>query len=67
MGEYVKTFKDKDWDNNKNNKSMSLHIDDDKLLKSIKPFRLRSKNKKNIKLNDLPVYNNRYIKTKIRL
>ena len=62
MSGYVKTFiKDM------NNKLMSLHIDDDKLLKSIKPFRLRSKNKKNIKLNDLPVYNNRYIKTKIRL
>ena len=62
MSGYVKTFiKDM------NNKLMSLHIDDDKLLKSIKPFRLRSKNKKNVKLNDLPVYNNRYIKTKIRL
>ena len=41
MSGYVKTFiKDM------NNKLMSLHIYDDKLLKSIKPFGLRSKNKK---------------------
>ena len=29
---YVKTFKDKGTDKNKNNKLMYLHIDDDKLL-----------------------------------
>ena len=29
---YVKTFKDKGIDKNKNNKLMYLHIDDDKLL-----------------------------------
>ena len=40
MSGYVKTFKDKDWDNNKNNKSMSLHIDDDKLMENITPFGL---------------------------
>ena len=31
MSRYVKTFKDKGVDNNKNNKLMSLCIDDDKL------------------------------------
>ena len=40
MSGYVKTFKDKDWDNNKNNKSMSLCTEDDKLLENIKPFGL---------------------------
>ena len=32
MSGYVKTFKDKGGDKNKNNKLMSLRIDDDKLL-----------------------------------
>ena len=32
---YVKTFKDKGGDKNKNDKLVSLHIDDDKLMKKI--------------------------------
>ena len=42
---------------------MSFRIDDDKLLKSIKPFGLRLKN---IELNALPVYHDRSIKAKTR-
>ena len=34
--------------------------------KNIKLFALRLKTQKNIELNGLPVYNDRYIKTKIR-
>ena len=33
MSGYVKTFKFKDEDKEKNNKLMSFHIDDEKLLK----------------------------------
>ena len=36
MSEYVKTFKDKGGDKNKNNQLMSLRIDDDKLLEKYK-------------------------------
>ena len=38
LSSYVKTFKDKDVDNdqNKNNKLMPLRIDDDKLLEKCK-------------------------------
>ena len=35
MSGYVKTSKEKGGDKNKNNKLMSLHIDDDKLMKEI--------------------------------
>ena len=43
MSRYVTTFKDGDKDKNKNNKLMSFHIDDDKLLKSMKPLGLQLK------------------------
>ena len=36
MSGYVKTFKDKSGAKSKNNKLMSLHIDDDKLLEKYK-------------------------------
>ena len=58
---YVKTFKVKDGDKDKNNKLMSFRIDDENLFENIKLFRL-----KNIELNDIPVSDGRYIKTKIR-
>ena len=41
MSGYVKTFKVKDEDKVKNNKLMSFHIDDEKLLEKIKPLGLR--------------------------
>ena len=52
---YVQTFKIED----RNNKLMSFHI------KHIKLFKLRLKIFKKNELNALPVYDDRYIKTKI--
>ena len=40
---YIKAFKVKDADKHKNNKLMYLHIDDEKLLKNLKPFQLTLK------------------------
>ena len=40
---YVKTFKIKVGDKDKNNEFMLFYIDDKKLLKDIKPFELRLK------------------------
>ena len=64
MSGYVKTFKDKD--GNKDNKLMSFHIDDEKQLKNCKAIWNKIQDLKNIKLNGLPVYDDRYIKTKIK-
>ena len=62
MSRYVKTFKVKD----KSNKSMSFHRDDEKLLEKYKAIWTKIEDLKNIELNALPVYDDRYIKTKIR-
>ena len=62
---YVKTFKVKDGDKDKNNKLMSFRIDDEKLLEKYKAIRTKIEDFKNIELNALPVYDDRYIKTKI--
>ena len=43
---YVKTFKVKDGDKDKNNKLMSFHIDDEKLLEKYNPFGLKLKTQK---------------------
>ena len=68
MSTNVQTFKDKDGDEdkNKNNKLMPFHIDNDKLLKKYKTIRTNIEELQNIQLNALPVYDDRYIKTKIR-
>ena len=63
---YVKTFKVKDGDKDKNNKLMSVHIDDEKLSEKHKAISTKIEDLKNIKLNPLLVYVDRYIKTKIR-
>ena len=60
---YVNTFKVKDGDKNKDNKLMSFRIDD-KLLEQYKTISTKIENLQN---NTLPVYDNRYIKTKIRI
>ena len=60
MSEYVKTFKVKDGDKDKSNKLTSFHIDDEKLLEKYKVIWT------NTGLNALPVYDDRYIKNKIR-
>ena len=66
MSGYVKTFKVKDGDKDKNNKLMSFRIDDEKLLEKYKAIRTKIEDFKNIELNALPVYDDRYIKSKIR-
>ena len=62
MTRYVKTFKVE----NKINKVMSFHIDDEKLLEKYKAIWTKIKNFKIIELDASPVYGNRYIKTEIR-
>ena len=62
MSGYVKTFKVKD----KNNILSSLRIDDEKLLQKYIAIWSKIENLKNVELNTLPVYDDRYIKTKIR-
>ena len=62
MSGYVKTFKVKD----KNNILTSLRIDDEKLLQKYIAIWSKIKNLKNVELNTLPVYDDRYIETKIR-
>ena len=62
MGEYVKTFKVKE----EGNQFMRFRIDDEKLLEKYKAIWNKIDDLKNIKLNTLPVYDDRYIKTKIK-
>ena len=62
ISRYVKTFKGKEG----NNKLMSFRIDDEKLLEKYKAIWTKIEDLKNIKLNALPVYDDRYVKTKIR-
>ena len=52
MSGYVKTFK------------MSFCTDDEKLLQKYKAIWTKIEDLKNIELNALPVYDDRYIKTK---
>ena len=58
---YVKTFKVED----KINKLMSFRIDDEKLLEKYKAICTKIKDLKNIELDALPVYDDRYITNKI--
>ena len=62
MTGYVKTFKIED----KNNKLKSFSIYDKKLLEKHKASWTKIEDFKNIKLNAWPVYDDRYIKIKIR-
>ena len=66
MNGYVKTFKVKEGVKDKNHKLMSFFIDDEKLLEKSKAIWTKIEDLKNIKLNALPAYDDRYIKTKIR-
>ena len=63
---YVKTFKVKDRDKTKNNKMMPFRIKNEKLLKKHKTIWTKIEDLKNIGLIALPVYNDRYIKTKTK-
>ena len=66
MSGYVKTFKGKDGSKDKNNKLLSFRIDDDKLLGKYKTFWNKIEELENTILNPWPVYDDTYIKTKIR-
>ena len=59
---YVKIFKVE----NKKSKLMSFYIDDEKQLEKYKAILAKIEDLKNIELNALPMYDDRYIKTKIR-
>ena len=61
---YLKV-KVKDGDKDKN-KLMSFCIDDEKLLEKYEAIQAKIEDLINIELNTLPVYDDRYIKTKIR-
>ena len=61
MSGYVKKFRFED----KINKLMSFYIDDKKLLEKYKTIWTKTEDLKNIELDALPVYDNRYMKTKI--
>ena len=65
MSRYAKIFTDKSGDN-KDNKLMPLCINDNKLLEKYKTILTKTEDSKNIKLDTLPVFDNRYLKTKIR-
>ena len=63
MSGYVKTFQVED----KTNKLMSFCRDDEKLLQKYKAIWTKIEDLKNIELNALQVYDDRYIKTKRRI
>ena len=67
MSGYGQTFKVKEGDKSKNKKLMSFRIDNGKLLEKYKPVWTKIEDLNNIELNALPIYNDRYIKTKIRI
>ena len=67
MSQCVKIFKVKEGDKDKNNKLTSFRIDDQKLLQKYKAISTKIENFRKIKLNALAVYDDRYIKTKIRI
>ena len=62
MSGYIGTFKVKEG----NNKLMYFRIDDEKLLEKYEAIWTKIEGLKKIKLNALPVYDDRYTKTKIR-
>ena len=65
MSGYVRTFRVKDGDINNNNKLMSFCLKDEKLLEKYKAIWTKIEDL-NIESNTLPVYDDGYIKIKIR-
>ena len=59
-------FRDEGGDKNKNNRVMSLHIADDKLLQIYKTIWTKIKDLKNNELDALLVYEGRYKKSQSR-
>ena len=66
MSGYVKTFKVKERDKNESSKLLSYRMDHEKLFEKYKAIWTKIEDLKNIELNALPVYDDKYIKTKIR-
>ena len=66
VSEYIKTFKDKGGEKNKNNKLLFLSTDNDKLLEKYKNIWTKIEDLINIEVDVLPVYDNKYVKTNIR-
>ena len=66
MNRYIETVKVKDRNKDKNNKFMSFLIDDKKVLEKYKVIWTEIGHLKYIVLNAFLVYDDRYIKTKIR-
>ena len=66
MSGYVKICRIKDVDKDKNNKLMSVQVDDGKLLERHETICTKTEDLKNIELNALPVYDDRYITIKIK-
>ena len=64
---YAKTFKNKGGRHkNENSKLITSCINDDKLFEKYKIIWTKLEDLKNIELNALPVYDNKYIKIKVR-
>ena len=61
----VKIFKVKERDEDKNNKLMSLRINNEKLFKKYQAIWTKVTDLKNTELNPLAVYDTRYVKPKI--
>ena len=61
------TIKTEDENKDKNNKLMPFRIDEEKLVEKNKAIWTKIEDLKNIELNALPVYDDRYIKIKIRI
>ena len=66
MSGYVDTFKVKEKEKDKNNKLLSLRINEEKLLEKYKTIWTKIKDLKITGLIALPVFDDRYIKTKVR-
>ena len=64
---YVKTFKVKDGEKDKNNKLISFRAVDEKLLEKYKTIWTKIQVLKNIELNASPASDDRYIKIEIKI
>ena len=66
MSGYVETFKNKDGDKDKSNKLIPFLTDDEELKENYEAIWTKIEDFKNIELNALLVYDDRYIKVNIR-
>ena len=66
MSGHIKTFQVKDGDKDKNNKLVYFHGDGQELLEKYIAIQTKIEDVKSIELNALAIYDERYIKTKIR-